>query len=427
MNNKIIKSHLSVRDLSRSEVLDVIRREAIISRSELSDSVSVSRATVSGIVADLLAIGLLEEVGVGESTGGRRPIKLCYRPESRKVVGVVLFNEQVQAALTDLEGSLLNYLEIPLHGKSPEDMLTTMKEAAEKILEGIPHQEVLGIGVGAPGIVNFENGVIEISVSKGWLKGGIQVRSYMEEALGFPVYVANRSRVAALGEHRSGIGRNVSNLIYVFLGQGIVAGIVIDGNLYLGSGSGAGEIGHVSLDRNGPLCECGNRGCLEVFASEDGILALARSQARKDADGMLPRQLNGRLDKLTFDQVIEAAQQGDPSALAVLDDAGTKIGFSVATLINLFDPEMVVIGGPVGAKAGDLLLKPVIREAQMRALPRSFQGVQIVTGTLGTKAIAIGAAVLAIKHTPIDYIFDPPFTHMVQALSETHARNRIGE
>ena len=408
MSRKSNRNWLSVRNLSRSEVFDAIRCEALISRSRLADSVSVSRATVSGIVADLLANGLLDEEGVGESTGGRRPIRLRYRPERRKVVGVVLFNDQIQAVLTDLEGSPLHDLEVHLPGNCPESMLVAMKEATEKILVGVSRREVLGIGVGVPGVVDFETGVIEISVGMGWLEGGIQVRSYLEEALGLPVYVANRSRVAALGEHRAGIGQNVTNLIYVFLGQGIAAGIVIDRNLYLGSGSCAGEIGHVSVDPDGPLCKCGNRGCLEVFASEDGILTQARARARKDDASILRRMLNGCLDKLTIDRLMLAARQGDPLAVSVLDEAGAKIGLAVATLINLFNPQLLVLGGPIGAKAGEFLLKPVIRVAQIRSLPRSFHATEIVTGTLGTKAIAIGAAVLAIKNTSIEYIFECP-------------------
>ena len=374
----------------------------------------MSRATVSGIVSDLLRVNLLEEVGEGESTGGRRPIKLRYRPESRKAVGVVLFNNQIQAALTDMEGAPLSFLEIAIDGNTPEAMLQAMRKAAEQALQRVPRQEVLGIGVGAPGVVDFHSGVIEISVSKGWLEGGIQVKQYLEEALDIPVYVANRSRVAALGELRVGVGRNVTNLIYIFLGQGIAAGIVIDGDLYLGSSSGAGEIGHISVVPDGPLCDCGNRGCLEVYASEVGILARARAMARENTSNLLQQVVNGRLERLTVEMVIQAARRGDAAAIQALNDVGTQIGFSVSTLINLFNPEKVVIGGPIGANAGDLLLAPIIREAQVRTLPRSFHQTRIVTGTLGTKAIAIGAAVLAISNTPIDYIFEPLSMTQVQ-------------
>ena len=409
MSANITKNPTSVRDLSRTEVFQVIRRERLISRSELAKSVSVSRATVSGIVADLLRIGLLEEEGEGESTGGRRPIKLRYKPENRKAVGVVLFNNQIQAAITDMEGSLLNYLEIPLEENTPQAMLTAMKTAAEQILHDVPLMEVLGIGVGAPGIVDFESGVIEISVSKGWLEGGIPVKAFLEKNLGLPVYVANRSRVAALGEQRAIVDHDVKNLVYLFLGEGIAAGIVIDGRLYLGSGSGAGEIGHVSIAPDGPLCDCGNRGCLEVYASENGFLARARELARENTISRLQTIVDGHLERLTIDHIIEAAHQGDPSAVLVLNELGAKIGFSVSTLINLFNPEMVVIGGPIGSRTGDLLLQPVIKEAQLRTIPRSFRGTQIVTGALGTKAIAVGAAVLAILQTPVHLIFEPPF------------------
>lgn len=394
------------RNISRTEVLKVIRAEGCISRSKLAEMVPVSRATVSSIVSELLETGVLEEVGEGQSTGGRRPVRLRYRPESRIAMGLVLFDNKIQAVLTDMEGNPLgDYLEIPLRGAESEFMLQSMQETAERLLEGIPRDHVLGVGVGVPGIVDFETGVIEISVSKGWLEGGIKVKEYLEDALGLPVYVANRSRVAVLGEHRVGKCCDVSNLIYLFLGQGIAAGIVIDGSLYLGPGSSAGEIGHVSVVPDGPLCGCGNRGCLEVYATEAAILARARALAREDPRSFLQQTVDNHLERLTIDHVIQAAKQGDTTALAVLTDAGTKVGIAVSSLIDLFNPEMVIIGGPIGYSAGQVLLDPIIKEAQRRTLPRSFQMATIINGTLGTKAVAIGAAVLAINHTPVDTIF----------------------
>ncbi len=398
----------SARDINRLEVLKVIQAEKLLSRSELAEAVSVSRTTVSGIVSELLRVGLLEEVGEGESTGGRRPIKLCYHPESRKAVGVVLFSERIQAVLTDMEGEPIKYLEIPLEGNTPDAMLEAMCKAAGQLIDGVPCSEVLGIGIGAPGVVNLQSGEIEISVSKGWLEKTVPVKEYLEEKLHFPVYVANRSRVAALGEQRVGGGRAVSDLIYIFLGQGIVAGIMLDGNLYLGSDYGAGEIGHISVDPQGPLCNCGNRGCLEIYASEEGILAKARAVARENTTSLLQLSVDGRLEKLSIELVIDAVRSGDPLARGVFSEVGSRLGLAVASLVNLLNPEMVVIGGPIGASAGDLLLEPVIREAQLRSLPRSFRKTKIVTGTLGTRAIAIGAAVLAIDHTPVNHIFGTP-------------------
>jgi len=364
----------------------------------------VSRPTVSGIVSSFLQAGLLEEVGEGKSTGGRRPIKLQYRPDSRLAVGVVLFNNQILAVMTDMEGHPIRYEETPTLGGTPEHMLFSMKEAVEHILKDVSRELVLGVGVGVPGLVDIETGVIVTSVSKGWLAGGIKVKEFLEAELALPVYVVNRSRAAALGEQKVGVGSHVSNLVYLFIGQGINASIVIDGRLYFGSGSSSGEIGHISIVPDGPICDCGNRGCLEVYAQQAAIVARARSIVKQKADSLLHRAVERQLERLTIDHVIQAARQGDQSALEVFSEVGTKVGVAVSVLINLFNPEMVVIGGPVGCKAEELLLQPVVVEARRRTLAQSFEMTKIVSGALGTKAIAIGAAVLAVSHTPVDVI-----------------------
>jgi predicted NBD/HSP70 family sugar kinase len=189
------------------------------------------------------------------------------------------------------------------------------------------------------------------------------------------------------------------------LGQGIVAGIVINGNLYFGSGFDSGEIGHVSIDPNGLLCACGNYGCLEAYASESAILAHARSIARKLQDSQLQGLVDGDLEKLSLDHILLAARTGDPAATEVISGVGKKIGFAVSILINLFAPELVILGGPIGTSAGDLLLTAVMTEASNRTRPRSYKRTKIVTGSLGVEALAIGAAILAINNVPIDVIY----------------------
>jgi glucokinase-like ROK family protein len=402
-----VDSLSSSRDLHRLEVFETIRREKLVNRSGLSRLVSSSRPTVSMIVSEMVRLGLLAEVGEGISTGGRKPLQLKYCPESRKAIGVVFFNDQVQAALTDLDGNLLQVAEGAIHGSSPDAMLEAMATVVDRIRAGIPRAEILGVGAGVPGLVEFETGVIEISVSQGWLKSGVNVKQYLEQQLDLPVYVANRSRVAALGELVSGIGKDINNLVYLYLGQGIAAGIVIDGQLFLGSSSGSGEIGHVSVDPDGPLCDCGNHGCLEIFASEAGIMARARATAREHSESALQNMVEGHLEMLGMDHLVAAGLKGDPAALSVFEAIGRKIGMAVSILINLFDPEMVVIGGPIGSGVGELLLEPAKHEVKLRSLSRSFHRTRIVTGTLGIKAATVGAAALVIRHTPIDTIFRP--------------------
>ena len=165
----------SSRDLHRLEVFETIHREKLVNRSGLSRLVSTSRPTVSMIVSEMLRLGLLVEDGEGISTGGRRPVQLRYCPTNRKAIGVVFFNNQVQAAVTDLDGNLLQFAEGTVLGSSPEAMMDSMATVVERIRAGIPRAEILGVGAGVPGVVEFDTGIIEISTSMGWLKGGINV------------------------------------------------------------------------------------------------------------------------------------------------------------------------------------------------------------------------------------------------------------
>jgi glucokinase len=329
-------------------------------------------------------------------------VQLSYHPEGRLAVGIVQYDNQLRATLTDFEGNPLSTLEMPFYAFQPEAMLQTIAELANRVLAGYPRQRVIGVGVGVPGIVDFSTGTLETSASKGWMDGRIQVREYLKQVLGLPVYVVNRSRAAALGEHRVGIGKGTHNLIYVFIGQGIAAGIILGGKLFLGAHSSAGEIGHVAVVPDGPLCRCGSQGCLELYASENALLAAARARIKTDSDNPLYQALEGALDLMTSAGLIQAAYQGNPAALQIFEEAGTKIGFAVSTLINLFDPEIIILGGPIGAQAGELLLGPVTAEARRRTIARSFAGTRITAGALGSEAATIGAAVLAISQTPIE-------------------------
>ncbi len=401
-----MSNHNGLKRVSRitgiREVFEIIRTGSPISRNDLAKMVSVSRATMSGIVYDLIENGILRESGEVVSTGGRPLKQLTYQPGSRLAVGVVQFDTQLRATVTDLEGNPQSTIEMPFYAFTPETMMQAIVDIVNRALQDQPRELVIGVGVGVPGQVDFASGLLKSFASKGWRDLGVKIRDYLSKALDLPIYVINRSRVAALGEHRAGIGRGTHNLIYIFIGQGIVAGIINDDKLILGTRSSAGEIGHVSIIPDGPLCKCGNQGCLEVYASEAALLANARALVRENEHDELYQILDGRLEFLTSAFLIDAASHGNKLALRVFEEAGAKIGIAVSTLINLFNPEIVILGGPIGSSAGGLLLRPVIHEAQLRSISRSFSGTRIVTGALGTQAATIGAAVLAITQTPIE-------------------------
>jgi N-acetylglucosamine repressor len=400
-----ITSAEAIRAMSRAQVLRALRERAPISRSELAQHVPLSRATISSIVNELLGNGLLQEAGLALSTGGRRPALLSYQPEAKMALGVTIFNNEVIAVLTDLEGHPLRYCTRPWTGLSPEDLIRTMIGVVQEICQSVDCQRILGIGVGLPGVVDVAKGTLEISVSMGWMGRRVEVRRMMEEALHLPTIVANRSRVAALGELQVGVARGVSNLLYVYIGQGIAAGIVFDDSIYFGASSSAGEVGHNTVVADGPLCQCGNRGCLEIYASENAIIARAIAKARAVPESAMRQVIKGNPQLLTTDLIMDCARQGDAAALEVLNETGTYLGIALSATLNMLNPQMLVLGGPIGCKAGVLLLEPTVREIERRTLFIPLSAARIVSGSTETEGIAIGAAVLALKHTHINRIF----------------------
>jgi glucokinase len=411
-NQRINAGKDTGRRVSRSvgllEVFEIVRKETPISRVRLAELVSVSRAALSGIVNEYIQAGILEEIGKEETSEGRPAIRLSFSPASRVAVGVVQFDTELRATVIDMNGNPIKSIEIPYYPVQTEAMIDAIADLTEKVLEGFDRSIVLGVGVGVPGVIDVETGIFEKSVSKGWLQSGIPIRQILQERLHMPVVVVNRSRVAALGEQRSGNGRGYNNMVYLFLGDGVIAGVIINGELFQGAHSVAGEIGHTSIDPNGPLCNCGGSGCLEMYTSRSAILANARAMARENPESRLYEMVNGRLDLLDFEQVIVAAREGDPITLKIFNDVGTKIGYALSFSIMLYDPEAIIIGGPIGSEAGDLLLGAIKREAQRRSPSRAFSQITIGTAALGTEAATIGAGMLAMSMTPIETILHFP-------------------
>ncbi len=241
---------------------------------------------------------------------------------------------------------------------------------------------MLGTGVALAGPVDHKRGALhESAVLPGWK--GVDAAAELEERLGTSVYVDNDANLGALAEVTLGAGRNARFAAYVQIGSGVGAGMLVDGRPYRGARGTAGEIGHVVVDEQGLLCRCGNRGCLETLASTQALVELVRAS---------------RGEEITVREMVDAALDGDAGCRRAITDAGQAVGRAVASLINLFGPEMVVIGGTLG-EAGDLLLEP-LREAVMRdAMPAAATGLKIVAGELGERANLLGALSLVLMQS----------------------------
>jgi len=310
------------------------------------------------------------------------------------VVGVDVGGTKTLLALVDPGGGVLARRRVETPQRGPEDFVQVLVGELEALLEqaGRRREDVLGLGVGAPGPLDPQSGVVfEPPNLAGWRD--VPLAAMLQEAAGIPTWVENDANAAALAEAWVGVGRGVRDLIYITVSTGIGGGLILDGELYHGVSGTAGEVGHMTVEPEGPLCGCGRRGHLEAVASGGAIARMAQEAVRAGREtrlSALPSQA------LTAEAVAEAAAQGDALAREIYARAGSYIGLAVASLVNVLNPAMVVFGGGV-SKAGDLLLEPVRRVVRERAFRRPAQAAQIVPAGLGDDVGVIGAAAVVYR------------------------------
>jgi predicted NBD/HSP70 family sugar kinase len=378
----------SLRELNRLRIVDFLRINGTASRAELARRTGLSRSTVSTLVSDLQRRGIVvEQPGqfAGEGQPGRPAALLQLDPAAGAAIGVDFDHDRVRVAVSDLSRIVL--AEASTRFDVDHDAVGALDLAAdlvEQLLDDVDigRDRVLGTGMALAGPIDHERGALHNStVLPGWAE--VDAGAELGRRVGTTVYVDNDANLGALAEVTLGAGRRARFAAYVQVGSGVGAGIVVDGSPYRGARGTAGEIGHVVVDPQGPLCRCGNRGCLETVASTGALQALVSAS---------------RGHELTVQEMIAEALNGDAGCRRAITDAGRVVGSVVAGLVNLFSPEMVVVGGDLG-EAGELLLEP-LREAVMRdALPEAAAGLEIVAGELGERANLLGALALVLMQS----------------------------
>src|SRR5262245_41112547 len=330
-------------------VLDEVRLGRSRSRSELVARTGLGRAIVARRVGELIDRGLLAEGDVGPSTGGRPPRQLSFRADAGHVLVADLGATSIDVAITSLDGRILGHHDEPARIEDgPDACLDRVDDLFDALLRTtrtIPGR-LWGIGIGVPGPVEFETGrPISPPIMPGW--DGYPIRERFSARYRAPVWVDNDVNVLALGEWRSGVAAGHDNVVVVKVGTGIGAGIIADGRIHRGAQGSAGDVGHIQvLDDPAVICRCGNVGCLEAVA---GGAALAREGVAAAEDGRSPRLLVA-LDqhgRVTAEDVARAASFGDPTAVALVQLAGRRIGSMLASVVNFFNPSLIVIGGGV--------------------------------------------------------------------------------
>jgi glucokinase-like ROK family protein len=377
--------------------MQLIWREQQLSRAEIARRKELSRSTVSQIVDELLELGLVKEVGAGESKGGRRPIVLQFDDDAGVVLGVDLGATHVAATLTNLRGAVLawEYQKHPVRD-DPPGALALATTLAERCLAswGGHRRILLGIGMAVPSPVDPANpDYLNAVVIPNWK--GVNVAEGLRKRFRVPVLVDNDANLGALAERWWGAGRDVDDFAYIKLATGIGAGFFVDGKIYRGASGIAGEVGHLSIDPNGAPCGCGLRGCLVTTVGAQALLTRARELLAEYPGSVLA----GRTFGITI--LEDAALAGDALALQVVREAAEHLGVGVAGLLNLFNPAVVIVGGGL-ARLGELLLEPLRQTVRSRTLAVSVEVSRIVVSQLGGRAVAIGAATLLLQRALSD-------------------------
>lgn len=380
-----------LRRVNQAAVLELIREQGPISRSEIARRLHLSPATITRIVNDLLDNGIVLEGGPVHSQYGRRPVLLEFNSRASLIIGVYV-HKNMMGALSDLNGEILERRVLPsVPGEKGVRRLIALIEDLLRLSRdyGPP---VRGVGIGAPSIVTFETGTVIWAPSLGWRN--LPLKSRLEEALHLPVFVENEVNLIALGESWQGAGQGVNNLICISLGAGIGAGIMLNGQLFRGSHDAAGEVGYIIPNEACLGREYDEYGCLESLAGSMGIAARASARLADGVPSVLRECDEFDPSKLTAEMVLTAAREGDPLAQSVLNETLDYLSIAVANLICILDPDRIVISGDL-AEFGDLFVEPV-RLRLEGAIP---QVPNIVLSELGTDAAVLGALAIALYKT----------------------------
>jgi predicted NBD/HSP70 family sugar kinase len=373
------------RGANLARILDVLRLEGPLARTDIVTRAALSRATVSSLLAELLDRRLVrEEVGSRRvGAGGRPPALVSLEPSAAAAVGVDIGRTHVRVVAADLGLQVLaedvEHVDVPDHPEETFKLVTTITDRVLKS-SGIEHSQLLGVGVGLPGPVDRASGRLgSATILPGWV--GLAPREEFEKRLGAPVLLENDANLGALAEGLLGAGRGSQVLAYVKVAAGVGAGLVVEGRLFRGASGTAGEIGHTTQANSGPVCRCGNRGCLEQLAGATALLA-QMATAGVEVDSV--------------ESLLRLAADGHAGARRVLADAGEHIGLSVANLVTLIDADRVVVGGELGA-ANEMLVGPLRYAVRAAAVTTAGSSIDIVTAELGERAEVLGAVILVLR------------------------------
>lgn len=407
-----------VRDMNLSSVMKHIHRDGSLSRAQLANQTHLNKATVSSLVEELIELGLIHESGVDTSGFGRPATMLDLNPDAGYIIGVEIGVDFISTIVTNFIGEIVWRRFEELNSILLQEEITTLIfqfiDEASKFAQRA-RKRLLGLGLALPGMVDVDQGILKFSPNLQWRD--VPLRQMFSKHSGLPVFVDNDANAAALGEHLFGKARQEQHFLFIVAGVGVGGGLFLNGELYRGARGLAGEIGHTSLyvEQTRP-CRCGNRGCWENFANQSSLFERIRARLDVGRQSLITSILENQLSPLNLSIISEAAEAGDKEVLEAISETGAALGLGVANLINIFNPEMVVIGGSL-SMVGKYMLPAVEQVIKERALEELRKKMKILVSAFGSDASVIGAVALVVQ----EILSKPELVNFVSKIPEKPA------
>lgn len=370
-----------VKKENKTLVLQTIKEKAPISRASIAQVTGLNKGTVSSLVSELIDEDFIHESGTGESSGGRRPVMLLLNEKAGFTISVDLGVNKILGVMTDISGNRIMEKEINVDDNSVYNVSDNLFSLIDHLKEQAPSSRygIIGIGVAVPGVVTTE-GEILLAPNLGWKK--VQLKDMLYERYKLPIIVENEANAGAYGEFIYGAGQNSKELIYISASIGIGVGLILDGKLYKGLRGFSGEFGHMTIEKDGLACRCGNRGCWELYASENALIEASEQHGLKNH---------------SITDLVTKAEMRDTNALKVFEQIGDYLGVGITNIIHIFNPEQVIIGGSL-AEGIPLLLPSIKKRIKQNAIGFNLDDVHLNEANLNKYSVVLGITAFNIEN-----------------------------
>lgn len=374
-----------VKKRNKSLVLDIIKKESPISRATIATQTGLTKGTVSSLVSDLIDDHLIYESGPGKSSGGRRPVMLLFNESAGYSIGIDIGVNYLLGILTDLNGNITLEQVTTFNNLSYQEIEQNLFKTIDHLIASVPESfyGIVGIGVGVPGTVN-KNGEILLAPNLNWKN--VDLKKVLEDKYNYPIVIENEANAGAYGEKKFGAGKDFTNIVYVSAGIGIGVGLILNGSLYKGNNGFSGEFGHMTIEVNGIKCRCGNEGCWELYASEQTLINKATQLGiTLPADG-----------EFALNDLLTLTEQGNEDAIALFNQVGDYLGVGINNIINIFNPQQVIIGNRMATS--QKWIEKSLNKRLSQSLWFQQSDLQINFSELSTLSTALGVIAFSIEN-----------------------------